>query len=68
MKQGDVLLQFLFNFALDYPIVKVIVMWQRLKFWGAHQCLVRADDVNLLGEIYSKKTQKLDLLQVRKLV
>jgi len=32
VKQGGVLLQFLFNFALDYPIAKVIVMWQRLKF------------------------------------
>ena len=51
MKQGDVLLRFLFNFVLDCPIVKVIIMWQRLKFWGAHQCLVRADDVKLLGEI-----------------
>jgi hypothetical protein len=49
LKQGDVLLPVLFNFALDHAIRRVVVNQNGLKLNGTHQPLVYADEVNTLG-------------------
>jgi len=49
LKQGDALLPLIFNFAVEYVIRRVEVNQDGLKLNGTHQCLVYADDVNILG-------------------
>jgi hypothetical protein len=50
LKQGDALSPLLFNYALEYDIMKVQVNQVGLKLNGKHQLLAYADDVNLLGD------------------
>jgi hypothetical protein len=49
LKQGDVLSPLLFNYALQCAIKRVQSNQDGLKLNGAHQPLVYADDVNILG-------------------
>jgi hypothetical protein len=49
LKQGDVLLPLIFNFALEYAIRRVQVSQNGLKLNGTHQLLVYADNVTVLG-------------------
>jgi hypothetical protein len=46
----DALSPVLFNFGLEYTIMKVRENQVRLKLNGTHQLPVYADDVNLLGD------------------
>jgi hypothetical protein len=50
LKQGDARSPLLFNFGLEYTIMKVQENQVGLKLSGTHQLLSYADDVNLLGD------------------
>jgi hypothetical protein len=50
LNQGDALPPLLFNFAVEYDIMKVQENQLGLKLNGTHQLLAYADDVNLLGD------------------
>jgi hypothetical protein len=50
LKEENVSLPLLLNFALQYAIRKVLENQVGLKLNGTHQLLVNSDDVNLLGD------------------
>ena len=55
-KQGDPLSPFLFNFALEYVVMRVQVNQNGLELNGTHQLLAYADDVNTLeGSVHTVK-------------
>jgi hypothetical protein len=55
LNQGGSLLPLLFNFAIEYTIMKVLKDQMGVKLTGTRQLLSYADDANLLGD---SKTQE----------
>ena len=49
LENGDALKPLLFNFTLEHTISRLQVNQDGLKLNGAHQLLVNADNVNMLG-------------------
>ena len=64
LKQGDALLQLLFNFAVEYAIRRIQFNQFGLKLNGTHQLLVCADDVNVLGRIVHAIKENVETLIV----
>jgi len=52
LKQVDALTPMVFNFALEYAIMRVKINQDGLKLNVTHQLLAYADDVNILAEAY----------------
>ena len=50
LKQGDALSPLLFNFALEYAILKIKEDKKGLALNGLNQLFVYADDVDLIGD------------------
>jgi hypothetical protein len=55
-------LPLLFNFALEYAITKIEEKQMGMKLNGAHQILVYADDINLLGDNINTKQKNTGVL------
>jgi hypothetical protein len=69
LKLGDLLLQLLFNFVLEYAITKVQENQVGLKLNVTRQLLVYADYINLLEDIINTTNENTDTLTlVRRLV
>ena len=67
LKQGDALPPLLFNFALEYAIMRVQVNQDGLELNGTHQLLAYADDVNILGgSVHTVKKNAENLVDVTK--
>jgi hypothetical protein len=67
LKQGDSLLPFVFNFALEYAIRRVQVNQNGFKLNGTYYLLVYADDINILGgRVHSIKKSTEALVVARK--
>ena len=64
LKQGDVSLPLLFNFALEYAIRRIQVKQDGLKSNGTHPFLVYTDDVNMLGGIVHTVKKNAEVLLV----
>jgi hypothetical protein len=64
LKQGDALQPLLFNFALEYAIRTGQANQESFKLNGAHQLLVYADDVNILGGSIHDVTKNTEALIV----
>ena len=62
LKQGDALSPLLFNFALEYTIMRVQVNQDGLKLSGTYQLLVYADMLNYWEEVYVLKEKRRSLL------
>jgi hypothetical protein len=61
LKRGDILLSFLFNFALECAIRRVKVNKDSLKLNGKYKILFQVDDINTWGEAFILK-RKTDTL------
>jgi hypothetical protein len=63
LKQGEALSPLILIFAIENAIMKVLENHMGLKLGGAHQFLICADGVNLLGAIKSNGEGVLDARQ-----
>jgi len=64
LKQGDVLSPLLFNFALEYAIMRFQVNQDGMKLNGIHLLLAYTDDVNVLGGSLNTTEKNTDALVV----
>jgi hypothetical protein len=62
LKQGDYILPFVSNFALEFAIRNIQESEIGLELNGTHQLLVYADDVNLLGDSVNLKNENSETL------